>query len=189
MKKVIKFDFTIDTSSRQFKILISIFLTVFILVVLYFSLRNSEMFLSSIFTEECVSDPMVEELKLDVERMFENRVTPWKGNLEVLNDKHKNIMKKLKMCKGTRSYTIDKKQIHICTVNEDTGEYYQKNMLMHVLLHEIAHAINDEIGHTTKFDDIFKDLMIDAHTFGIYDNNAQLLTEYCGVGAKDTYNV
>jgi hypothetical protein len=68
-------------------------------------------------------------------------------------------------------------------------------MLMHVLLHETAHVICDEIGHTKKFDDIFRELMDEAHEptcpnqISIYDKFAPLTDNYCGVTADDTYTI
>ena len=67
-------------------------------------------------------------------------------------------------------------------------------MLMHVILHETAHVICDEVGHTKKFDDIFRALMDEAHEsscpnqYPIYDKNAPI-EDYCGVTEADTYTV
>lgn len=141
------------------------------------------------FIEKCFYDPVVAGLRKDVERMFEARNTPWTGFLEVLNHRKKDVIYKLKLCKGSSSYTIDKNTTYLCVIDENTGKYYQRNMLMHVFLHELGHVICDEIGHTKSFDDIFKQLMDEAHEFGIYDKDAPLLSDYCGVGKDDTYSV
>ena len=145
--------------------------------------------------EECVYDPKVEELKNKLETWFGARVEKWNGHLDCLNYKSENVMKQIRMCKGGSSYTIDKEFMYICTVDEKTGEYYNDHMLMHVILHETAHVICDEIGHTKKFDDIFRTLMDEAHAptcqnqWSIYDKYAPLLDDYCGVTEEDTYTV
>jgi hypothetical protein len=145
--------------------------------------------------EECVYDPKVEELKNKLEKWFGMRKAKWQGHLDCLNYKSENVMKQIRMCKGGSSYTIDKEFMYICTVDESTGEYYGDNMLMHVILHETAHVICDEVGHTKKFDDIFRTLMDEAHEptcpnqYQIYDKNAPLLDDYCGVTEADTYTV
>ena len=144
--------------------------------------------------EKCVYDPKVEELKTILEDWFGSRVSPWKGNLESLNSKSENVMNQIRLCKGGSSYTIDKQFMYICTKDEN-DEYYEDTMLMHVLLHETAHVICDEIGHTKKFDDIFRELMDEAHAptcpnqSPIYDKFAPLVDNYCGVTADDTYSV
>jgi len=139
--------------------------------------------------EPCLYDPVVEMLKAKVERFFDARTTPWTGHLEILNNKKKNVLKKLRLCKGSSSYTLDKKITYICTKDPKTDKYYDDNMLMHVLLHEISHVISTEIGHTKTFDDIFQQLMNEGHAFGIYDKTLPLVSNYCGTSSADTYTV
>jgi hypothetical protein len=139
--------------------------------------------------EPCLYDPVVEKLKAKVERFFDARTTPWTGHLEILNNKKKNVLKKLKLCKGTSSYTIDKETTYICTKDPKTDKYYDDNMLMHVLLHELSHVISTEVGHTKTFDDIFQQLMKEAHAFGIYDETLPLISNYCGTTSADTYTI
>ena len=143
--------------------------------------------------EECVYDPVVQKLKNIVTFFLDSRKIPWTGRLEVLNNKKKQIMKKLTLCKGESSYTIDKEVTYLCVKDAD-GKYYDEHMLMHVLLHELAHSINDEIGHSKKFDDIFTELMDEADSptdpsqSSIYDKSLPLVEDYCGVGKNDTYD-
>ena len=56
------------------------------------------------------------------------------------------------------SYTINKSSVYLCLrnktdINEKTGEhnFYPDYMLLHVALHEFAHVICDENGHTLNF--------------------------------------
>lgn len=143
--------------------------------------------------EKCQYDPKVEEIKETITEWMNARVAPWTGHLECLNHKKKNVMERIRLCRGGSSYTIDKEFMYICTKDPKTNEYYDDSMLMHVTLHEIAHVICDEIGHTKKFDDIFKALMDECHEptcsnqYQIYDKNAPLIDDYCGV--SDTYEV
>ena len=145
--------------------------------------------------EKCVYDPKVEELKNIITEWMNARVAPWEGHLECLNHKKKNVMERIRMCRGGSSYTIDKEFMYICTKDPKTDMYYDDSMLMHVMLHEIAHVICDEIGHTKKFDDIFVALMDECHNpscqnqYQIYDKHAPLVDDYCGVSSEDTYEV
>ena len=65
-------------------------------------------------------------------------------------------------------------------MKDENNNYYQENMLMYVVLHELAHVICDEIGHTKKFERIFKELLNDAGELGIYNASIPPIPNYCG---------
>ena len=77
-----------------------------------------------------------------------------------------------------KSYTINKKYIFICLYDEN-GNIYQENQLIHVLLHEIAHAVCDEIGHTEKFNQILDIFLIEAEKNGLYNPKIPPIVNYC----------
>lgn len=77
-----------------------------------------------------------------------------------------------------KSYTINKKYIFICLYDEN-GNIYPENQLIHVLLHEIAHAVCDEIGHTEKFNQILDIFLIEAEKNGLYDPKIPAIINYC----------
>jgi len=88
-------------------------------------------------------------------------------------------IKNLKLYKGEKSYTINKKKIYMCLKDQD-GEYYPMNQLVYVFLHEFAHYINKEdVGHTQTFHDIFEKLLKDAEVKGIYNPNIPMVENYC----------
>jgi len=84
----------------------------------------------------------------------------------------------LKFFDGRKSYTINKKYVFICMYDKD-GNIYPKNQLVLVLLHEIAHAICDEIGHTKKFHSILDELLEEASKKGLYNPNMKPIIGYC----------
>jgi len=79
---------------------------------------------------------------------------------------------------GTKSYTINKQNVYMCLKDKD-GKYYDKNMLLYVALHEMAHAKCDEIGHTMTFHKIFQALLKKASDQGIYDPRKPIINDYC----------
>ena len=89
------------------------------------------------------------------------------------------IVDKLRFFEGDKSYTIDKKYVFLCKNDKKTGEQYHNNQLILVLLHEIGHALCDEVGHTPKFDAIFEDLLEKAKCAGIYDDSIPHVDGYC----------
>lgn len=88
-------------------------------------------------------------------------------------------IKDLKFYKGKRSYTINKEKIYLCLYDEN-GNYYPINDLLHVTIHEVAHALNQkDVGHTEEFHKIFEDLLEKAAALGIYDPNEPMTPNYC----------
>lgn len=79
---------------------------------------------------------------------------------------------------GDKSYTINKERIFLC-LKDEKGQYYDDNMLTYVFLHEIAHVLNDEVGHGAKFQQIFDQLLKEASSIGIYDPRKELVQNYC----------
>ena len=88
------------------------------------------------------------------------------------------VVEGLNFYEGEKSYTINKKDVYIC-MRDEHGEYYDPNFLTFVILHEISHALCDEIGHTPKFMDIFEQVLQRAAQLGIYDPDAPKIANYC----------
>jgi len=120
-------------------------------------------------------DPKLRELMEHVKPLFENDNYN-SGLLTSLNER--NILDEITLYKGNKSYTINKEKVFLC-LKDENGEYYNKNMLTYVLLHELSHVICDEIGHTNKFHQIFDEVLAKAAKRGIYDPSFPIDTEYC----------
>ncbi len=108
------------------------------------------------FAEE---DPMIADLR--------NTLSPYFPELN-----------KVILMRGKKSYTINKKRVHLCLVDKD-GKYYDKHMLIYVTLHELAHTMCSEVGHTELFHKIFQELLQRATNHGIYDMNKPIVKDYC----------
>jgi len=81
---------------------------------------------------------------------------------------HPEGANKISVAQSDSSYTINKRSMHLC-VKDRKGKYFSKNMLMYVALHELAHVLCDEIGHTPKFHKIFDDILDKAVEIGLYN--------------------
>lgn len=121
------------------------------------------------------SDPKIEMLKDKVKPIFEGD-NYYTGHLKPLNKRQ--ILDEIKVFKGNKSYTINKQRVFLC-LKDEKGDYYEDNMLMYVFLHELAHVVCDEVGHTQKFHDIFQDILDVAAKKGIWDPNAEIIQDYC----------
>jgi hypothetical protein len=88
------------------------------------------------------------------------------------------IVKDIEFYEDNRSYTINKEKVYMCLKDKE-GNYYHKNALLMVLIHEISHVLCPEIGHTDKFNDIFQDLLAKATELGIYNPSIPMIQDYC----------
>lgn len=100
---------------------------------------------------------------------------------EILRPLHP-VVENLKLYKGDKSYTINKDKIFLCLYDEN-GDYYPLNMLLHVLIHELAHRINyKDVGHTEEFYRINDELIQRATELGIYNPSIPIIQNYCNHG-------
>jgi hypothetical protein len=106
------------------------------------------------------NDPLLNEIKADLIK---------------LHPKFKSI----EIYEGEKSYTINKQRVYIC-LKDKNGRYYNRNMLVYVICHELAHVLCDEIGHTEKFHEVFSDLLEQATNAGLYNPSIPPLKNYCG---------
>jgi hypothetical protein len=85
---------------------------------------------------------------------------------------------------GPKSYTVNKKDVTLCLRDPD-GEYYNKNMLTYVAVHELAHTLCKSVGHTQEFYDINDKLLQRAADLGHYNFSIPVVKDYienCGMG-------
>lgn len=83
---------------------------------------------------------------------------------------------------GYTAYTQNKKEMMLCLRNKD-GHLYNINIMMFVVLHELAHMMNDDWDHDQRFWDLFRLLLVNATYSGIYTptNFAMNPVNYCGL--------
>jgi len=100
-------------------------------------------------------------------------------NIRRIDPRVNEVVDQLRFFEGDKSYTLDKKYVFLCKRDKKTGEQYHNNQLVLVLIHEISHALCDEVGHTHKFDMIFDDLLEKATRAGVYDERIPHVEGYC----------
>ena len=88
------------------------------------------------------------------------------------------IMDKINIYKGDKSYTINKRNVYLCLLDEK-GKYYNINTLVYVMLHECAHVKSKSVGHTREFDRIFKNLLKKAERMKYFDPKNKIPENYC----------
>ena len=113
-------------------------------------------------------------IREDYEQQNDPMLHKLKKNLVKVHPKAKD----LKYYKGKKSYTINKSKMYLC-LRDENGDYYNDNTLMYVSLHELAHAITHEIGHTQLFQDNFDKLLQKASELGLYNFSIPVPSNYC----------
>lgn len=82
------------------------------------------------------------------------------------------------------SYTLNKgDQIALCLRSKYNGKFHDLNLIMYVVIHELAHVACPEIDHTPLFEKIFIFLLQKSIEINIYvqKNYAINPREYCGI--------
>lgn len=81
------------------------------------------------------------------------------------------------------SYSVNKGDEMVLCIRNEKGDIHNYNLIVYVVLHELAHIICDEYGHTQKFKEIFHNLAKKAVEIGEYqkinfENNPH---QYCKI--------
>lgn len=64
--------------------------------------------------------------------------------------------------------TVDKSFISLCLRDHAYGTLHNENVAMFVVIHELAHMSNDQVGHGPEFWNNMRWLLLNAETCGIY---------------------
>ena len=86
------------------------------------------------------------------------------------------------------SYSVNKgEKISICLRNNNNN-FEDNNIFIFVVIHELAHIVTKEIGHTEKFWENMKELLEEAERINIYTPVDYSMTNvnYCGMVVKTT---
>lgn len=91
---------------------------------------------------------------------------------------------------GYTSYSVNKgERIVLCIRQKDTNAFVDKNVIMYVAIHELAHLGTESIGHEPEFWTFFKDILNEAVEQGLYNkvDYSKENKDYCGI--KITHSV
>lgn len=84
---------------------------------------------------------------------------------------------------GYTSYSVNKGEKIVMCIRQANGDFVDKNVLMYVAIHELAHLMTKEIGHPDSFWYNFKRLTKQAINLGVYTKVDFSTTPqpYCGI--------
>lgn len=84
--------------------------------------------------------------------------------------------------KGVTSYTVNKGEEVVMCLRDEQGSLHDENMLMYVLLHELAHIASESVsseGHNEEFLNEFHFLLDQAIKWGVYLPQNKKNVTYC----------
>ena len=105
-------------------------------------------------------------------------------NIEEIQEKIKNSEILENITDSDTSYTVNKgEKIILCLADRENDNLYSYNLLMYVLIHELAHILNTTYGHDDNFKKTFrfileKSIELNLYTYEDYKNNP---VNYCGL--------
>lgn len=182
---------------------ITLIIIVIIIIILYFIIlkiifyNKSEYLKSNIYDKYyLIKDTKNKYNKVDlIDKLFKS--------IDILLENLKNsdydfkdiniddIQKKIKeseilenITNSDTSYTINKgEQIVLCLADRQTDNLYSYNVLMYVLIHELAHILNISYGHDENFKKIFKYILQKASDLNLYkyEDYKNYPINYCGL--------
>lgn len=111
---------------------------------------------------------------------------PKKKEIYRLQEKFKpNELQEAEHEDNSTSYTINKGQeMHLCIRQKNKDKtFHSHNLLMFVMIHELAHVMSKTIGHNQEFMKNFKFLLNEASQQGLYVpvNFKHNPVQYCGM--------
>lgn len=169
------------------RILLKFIIAIEIIFIYYFLTMKCRCYVEhfQIKEKDKKKEPKLEHLESLLAPLFAEN-TEYTGILKNIMTKQtrRRVLNELSLAKGKKSYTINKEQIYLC-LKDENNNYYDDNMLCYVLLHEVAHSLCDEIGHTDKFHLIFEALLHKATEMEIYNPNIPIIQNYCQYSKDD----
>lgn len=103
-------------------------------------------------------------------------------DIEEIQEKIKNSEILENITDSDTSYTVNKgEKIILCLADRENDNLYSYNLLMYVLIHELAHILNTTYGHDDNFKKTFRFILekaieLNLYTYEDYKNNP---VNYC----------
>jgi hypothetical protein len=124
--------------------------------------------------------------------------TKYSGNsdyfyIKYLGNYKTQNMSEASIDKRYTTYTVNKEDLFVCLRTRDANEHlYDINILMYVIIHELAHFCNYDIrgtpieGHGVEFREKFIFLLKEAISAGlyVYEDYSLRPKEYCGLSVN-----
>lgn len=127
------------------------------------------------------------DVNLKLIRLVKHMMAKYPTNQEVVANLYKNYnpnaISEGSYESGYTSYTVNKGEKLILCIRQKDQTFVDKNTIVYIAVHELAHIMTTELGHTDSFWSNFKMLLNEAMEIGLYkkvdfNNKPQ---DYCGI--------
>lgn len=84
---------------------------------------------------------------------------------------------------GYTSYSVNKGEKLVMCVRQKDGSFVKMNVLMYVAIHEMAHLMTKDVGHTPTYWNNFRFLLKESIKISVYSkvDYAEKPHDYCGI--------
>lgn len=127
------------------------------------------------------------DVNIKLIRLVKHMMAKYPTNQEVVTNLYKNYnpnaISEGSYESGYTSYTVNKGEKLILCIRQKDQTFVDKNTIIYIAVHELAHIMTTELGHTDTFWANFKILLNEAMEIGLYkkvdfNNKPQ---DYCGI--------
>jgi predicted metal-dependent hydrolase len=131
------------------------------------------------------------EINIGLERLVKHMISRYSDNMEVVQlyqNYNPGSISEGSAESGYTSYSVNKGEKLILCIRQTDNKFVKKNVVMYVAIHELAHIMTKEVGHTPRFWENFKLLLENAIELGIYtkENYNNRPEDYCGIKITST---
>lgn len=132
---------------------------------------------------------LIAEVKKNIHTLIEHLKRNYSNKDDVIrlveNFNEDNIRETDMMDSGT-SYSINKgRELSLCIrdKNDENYKLHRVNLIMFVVIHELAHIMSKSYGHNEEFGENFVFLLQEANKIGVYttEDYSQNNQDYCGI--------
>ena len=183
-----------------------IILIIFILIFIFFNKNNLVYIEGHNGTKFLINNDNDNQSKINllskiIENMYKlkahlvNNINRFPDYKEYINQLNENFTERRTTIYETdpnsnlTSFSMNKgEELSVCLKSKKTGELHDINLLMYVVIHEMAHFACPDIGHGILFKKIFKKFVEEAININLYkkvDYN-EYPVEYCGMILSST---
>ena len=126
------------------------------------------------------------DVNIKLQKLVKHMMAKYPDNKEVTqmyNNYNPNSLSEGSVESGYTSYSVNKGEKVILCIRQVDHTFVEKNVVMYVAIHELAHIMTTEVGHTDTFWKNFKLLLEEAIKLDIYKkvDFGTKPQDYCGI--------
>jgi len=182
------------------------FLSFFLVIILTFIILNKELYknkdlervvssqdgvgyLVRNLPDSGIASNKLAEINNRVSKLIDSLDKEKKDVIRIVNRYNPNNLSETVPGSLYKSYSVNKgEQIAICLRDPKDNSFEDINIIMFVVIHEIAHIMTETVGHDKTFWENMRFLLIEGQKIGIYVpiDYSKENAKYCGMYVKST---